>query len=477
METDGVLATNQKGIVVFSGGTAANSLVDVFEKVAQGNKCSLSYVIPISDNGGSSSELIRVLGGPGIGDVRSRLVRLIPSNGASSERTAIKAFFNHRLSPDPVKARHEWLDIVEARHELWASIASPKKELIRSFINVLNMEIVKRARPSSVFNFAKASVGNMFLTGARLFSGSFESAIYLLSSVCAVPDHVSILPIINTNFTHHIAASLDDGTIIVGQNSISHPSVPTALPSLCAETAPATLTSTHETELHDSIEDANLPGSLPTLRRQNITFSKSDDESLPARISRVWYINPYGQEIRPAASPRVLSALHAAKAVVYSIGSLYTSIAPSLLPRGVGEALNSNGGSTAIRVKILILNGSIDRETGPPGVAAMTAMDFVAAIAKAAGGVGKEQGAREMPGGLYASFVTHVVYLDSPGAPKVDREQLAGWGIETVKLYGRKNEDGKGVRYDATALTQALEAIIGRKMEREGPSRRNTLHH
>lgn len=30
-----------------------------------------SSIIPISDNGGSSSELIRVFGGPGIGDVRS----------------------------------------------------------------------------------------------------------------------------------------------------------------------------------------------------------------------------------------------------------------------------------------------------------------------------------------------------------------------------------------------------------------------
>lgn len=32
-----------------------------------------SSIIPISDNGGSSSELIRVFGGPGIGDVRSEL--------------------------------------------------------------------------------------------------------------------------------------------------------------------------------------------------------------------------------------------------------------------------------------------------------------------------------------------------------------------------------------------------------------------
>jgi hypothetical protein len=52
------------GIAVFSGGTAANFLVDVFDKITTGKKCPLRYIIPISDNGGSSSELIRVFGGP-----------------------------------------------------------------------------------------------------------------------------------------------------------------------------------------------------------------------------------------------------------------------------------------------------------------------------------------------------------------------------------------------------------------------------
>ena len=63
-------------VVIFSGGSAANSLVDVFNEVIEKNNCSLSYVIPISDNGGSSSELIRMFGGPGIGDVRSRCLVL-----------------------------------------------------------------------------------------------------------------------------------------------------------------------------------------------------------------------------------------------------------------------------------------------------------------------------------------------------------------------------------------------------------------
>lgn len=58
-------AVKAQGIVVFSGGSAANNLVDVFKTVREDKRCPLSYVIPISDNGGSSSELIRVFGGPG----------------------------------------------------------------------------------------------------------------------------------------------------------------------------------------------------------------------------------------------------------------------------------------------------------------------------------------------------------------------------------------------------------------------------
>lgn len=57
---------SRNNIVVFSGGSAANNLVDVFESVRSANGNSLKYIIPISDNGGSSSEIIRVFGGPGI---------------------------------------------------------------------------------------------------------------------------------------------------------------------------------------------------------------------------------------------------------------------------------------------------------------------------------------------------------------------------------------------------------------------------
>jgi 2-phospho-L-lactate transferase/gluconeogenesis factor (CofD/UPF0052 family) len=296
---------------------------------------------------------------------------------------------------------------------------------------------------------------------ARLFTGSFESAIYLLSSICSVPSHTSVLPAINTNFTHHISVSLANGEVITGQNSISHPTISTALEY---GTAPHEL---DEVEEHDRIEDANLPGSLPTLRKQYITFSKADEEELPARIERLWYINPYGQEIRLAANPMVLNALNEARAIIYSIGSLYTSLVPSLVLKGIGQAIDN----PSIRHKILILNSTIDRETGPSSTP-YSALDFVAAIAKAceeskgvSGPIDKSK---------YRNHVTHVIHLQGPGTPAVDKEELKSIGIEAIRVYGRKNEGENFVRYDERGLIQALEITMGKRDPRM-PSRRNTL--
>ncbi|RFU74970.1 hypothetical protein TARUN_7251 [Trichoderma arundinaceum] len=459
----------KSGIVVFSGGSAANSLVDVFEGVRAANAATLSYVIPISDNGGSTSEIIRVFGGPGIGDVRSRLVRLIPNDG-KPETTAIKHLFNHRLPTVYESARAEWFEIVEGTHSLWEDISSPKRELIRSFFNSFNLEVVKRMRPSSRFDFSGSSIGNLFLTGARLFTGSFEAAIYLLSSICAVPDRVAVLPALNTNFAHHIAAGLTDGTVITGQNDISHPSAPTAavpLPGLSTGMHTPALSTNHDLDEHDTIEDANLPGSLPALRRPAINFSKEDEEDLPSRIDRIWYINPYGQEIRIPANPRILEALRGAHTIIYSIGSLFTSLVPNLVLKGVGEAI----ASPHIRNKILVLNGSTDRETGPSDNP-FTGYDFVATVANACAD------SRGLPRPLaedYSQYVTHVIYIEGPSSPAVDKRLFAQLGIDTMRLYGPKDGQGKGGRYDAKALAQTLESIIGRKDIRSDKSRRNTL--
>lgn len=456
---------NNAGIVVLSGGSAANSLVDHFNELAKSRGCLLSYGIAISDNGGSSSEINRFVGGPSVGDLRSRLVRLIPSAPEAPEKTALKTLFNHRLPSSPQAARLEWLEIIESRSPLWDDISTAKKEVIRAFLNDFNLEVVKRARPpSNVFNFQSASIGNMFLSGARLFSGSFEAGVYLLGTIAGVPEGVQVLPAVNSNFSHHISAGLEDGSVIVGQNAISHPSEPTASPSTPQTGADASREA--QTGVDDHVEDASLPGSLPSLRRQNISFSKSAEEALPARIERVWYINPYGQEIRPSANPKIVEAVNSARCVIYSIGSLYTSIVPCLILRGVGDAI----ASPDILHKVLILNGSLDRETGP---VPFTATDFVAAVARACA---ESRGFSGPPSPRdYRRYVTHLLHLEGEGTPKIDSTHLRSLGIECVRVYGRRADPERGMRYDGNALLQAFDAILGKRDARGDKGRRMTL--
>ena len=74
-------------------------------------------MLGVSDNGGSTSEILRVLGGPGIGDIRSRLVRLINAE-EDKEKKAIRELLSYRLPAegDNVVIRDEWLEIIEGTH-------------------------------------------------------------------------------------------------------------------------------------------------------------------------------------------------------------------------------------------------------------------------------------------------------------------------------------------------------------------------
>lgn len=441
---------------------------------------------------------------------QGRLVRLIPPT-----HTHILNLFNYRLASSPEAANVEFLQLLYGTSPLYADIPTAQTILIRSILSHFHTEVLKRTRPpSSTFNFQSASVGNLFLTGVRLFSGSFESAIYLLAIMGGVDEsRTSVLPVILSNFTHHISAGLANGDVITGQNAISHPSVPTALnqaydpiassggssrvsstplPQKTVPSSSSSIITTTAPALDDpTIEDATLPGSLPTLRHPNITFSKqtsAEDDPLPAPIRRIWYINPYGQKMLPSPNPKALSALASADAVIYSIGSLYTSIVPSLIVPGIGAAISRGAGASAIsegpgraggaggaggggpRFKILILNGCLDRET--PGY---QAGDFVEAIVRACmeseGRTDETKGEEE-----WTRYVTHVIHLEGEGTPKVDKAELAMRGVECIRVYGRKGITvsgsaaagvAAGGRYDGKGLAQALDIILGRRERTE----------
>jgi len=63
IQTTGTPESSPK-ITVISGGSGGNAICSAFDDAC--------FVLPVSDDGGSSSEIIRVLGGPSIGTPHSR---------------------------------------------------------------------------------------------------------------------------------------------------------------------------------------------------------------------------------------------------------------------------------------------------------------------------------------------------------------------------------------------------------------------
>ncbi|KWU46058.1 UPF0052-domain-containing protein, partial [Rhodotorula sp. JG-1b] len=349
-------------LCIIGGGTGCNAVVGAFVGAKR-----ITYCLPVSDDGGSSSEIQRVLGGPALGDIRSRLIRLIPSAPAGSPLDCIRRLLEYRLpggvNTTNVAVKQEWGDIVEGTHRLWRGIPGDRKETIRAFLVHFQNAVLKKSQRG--FNFKKASIGNLFLSGASLFLGSVPSAIFLFVSVTGIShDSVRIVPVINTSSTVTIAAELEDGHVIAGQSEISHPSSSTVVAPATAPTASC------------SPSDFAAPSAS-----QHLEFTKDASEipPLPCRIQRIFYLSSYGLEIHPRPNTHFLQALQDATALIYAPGSLYTSIIPCLVLRPVGDLIaNEQERFHRIRNKILLLNSTEDRET-----MGYEAVDFVGALTAA----------------------------------------------------------------------------------------------
>lgn len=143
------------------------------------------------------------------------------SDESTSEALAVRRLLGHRLPIDAHNAKKDWYDIVEGNHSLWDGVSRPYRETIRAFLIYFQNEILRR--PNDSFCFANGSIGNFFFAGARIFFQSLDAAIFLFSRVSEIPCDSLVLPVISTNDRLTLGCELQDGTIIRGQNEISHP--------------------------------------------------------------------------------------------------------------------------------------------------------------------------------------------------------------------------------------------------------------
>ncbi|KAL5715988.1 hypothetical protein ACHQM5_017735 [Ranunculus cassubicifolius] len=395
---------NQPSLLVFSGGTAFNGVVEDLKKLTT----RVAHVLPVSDDGGSTCEIVRVLGGPAVGDIRSRCLRL--SDESTSEALAVRRLLGHRLPLDALEAKSEWYNIVEGEHSLWIGVSRPYRETIRAFLAYFQNQILRRSSES--FCFSNGSIGNFFFAGARLFFQSLDAAIFLFSRVSDIPLESLVLPVISTNDRLTLGCELWDGTIIRGQNEISHPTAGTLQP---------------------------------------INKESSSVPILPSKIKRIFYMSSEGRnllhEVFPAVNPSVLEQLSKVDCIVYAMGSLFTSVCPSLVLLGIGEIISSRSCP-----KVLLLNGSHDRETS-----GLSASGFVTAITDA---LNRTYGdTHNCLQNLPNQYVNALV-VPRDGQIPVDIQSLSSQGIFHVVTVDSIHDPKVGIIFNPTSLIQALADLI-----------------
>lgn len=364
-------ADSGPSIAFFSGGTALNSLVKLIKNFTN----NVSYIIPTSDNGGSTYEITRVLGGPAIGDIRSRLIRL--ADDGSEVNSAIKKLLSFRLhSKSKEEASKQWKSILDMSHDRWNDVDRKHASIIKASLHYFDKRINQMDKN---FDLRNGSIGNFYFSGARMFYRSIESAIFLFSKVVGISDRTEVLPAITSDLAYTIAAKLEDGTTIYGQNDISH------------------------------------PGRI---------VQKDYDAPLPSPIKEIFYVNKHNKRVTPAVNKEVLESLENMNNIVFSIGSTYTSIVPNLILKGVGETIASNSGN-----KIFTLNGHNDRETH-----GMSAIDYVSTITSALNRYGELQNSPQ-------DYITHLIIPRNTDIV-VNEQKLINMGIKPIYVESQ-SIDGK----------------------------------
>lgn len=180
-------------------------------------------------------------------------------------------------------------------------------------------------------------------------------------------------------------------------------------------------------------------------------IDKVNSSALPSRIKRVFYMSSEGSnllhEVFPTVNPSVLEQLGNVDCIIYGMGSLFTSICPSLVLLGVGEIIASRSCA-----KVLLLNGTYDRETS-----GFTASCFVTAITDS---LNRTYGHLNNRLKNNASQYINTVFVPKDGQISVDIKCLAAQGIVHVVRVESMHDPKVGIVYEPTSLIQALAELL-----------------
>ena len=281
-------------ILFFSGGSALRGLCRQLIHYTYNS----IHIITSFDSGGSSATLREAFAMPAVGDVRARLMDLADLSIQGNRE--IFALFAYRFDQqaDNVALVNELGQMISGRHRLIARIPDPMQEIIR-----IHLLLFKKNMEDD-FDLRGASIGNLILTAGYLENRRhLDPVIDVFARLAMVRG--TVRPIVNKYL--HLAAELEDGTTVVGQNLMTGKEVP------------------------------------PIASRVKKVYITEDRVKHPVYTVK--------------AGTKTKSLIGAAQLICYPMGSFYSSIIANLLVDGVGEAIGKNSSP-----KVYIPSTGVDPE-------------------------------------------------------------------------------------------------------------------
>ena len=380
--------------VFFTGGTA---LREVSRELAR-QRSEAVHLVTTFDSGGSSAVLRRAFAMPAVGDLRNRLLALADP---SIPRSVLN-FCSARLPEDVSKEvlRRELLALENSDNPRWlampAAFAEPLRRLMICFLERMPRD----------FDPRRAAFGNLMLAGGYLrHRRDFGPVLAVFSRLLRLRGVVE--PIVDESL--HLAAELDNGDFVIGQHHFRRIERPVRRIFLT---------------VHDP-DRLRVPEGSP------------GDEGTQGRRSAPTPCRP------PLAAPAA-TWLSSPGAIIYPMGSFYSSVIATLLPRGVGSAV-----AQAACPKIFIPNSGHDPELCGLSLAEQCRA-LVAHLRE------------DAPGGRPGDFLHYVLTDGRHGryqgfGPGI-REELAAMGFELVDADIVRADNPQ--RHDSQRAVQAILRLL-----------------